>query len=211
MSAPPNSIRKLRRLLALANDSDSPESRTAMRLYEKLIAKWEISPDAVDGGTPTWHTIRHTRGDKLILARIIGHFGWHGRTRRGKRLRIEVLCTKPEFQMLRDLYAHARGVAQAERNRLARMHASFVSGYLDRAFPLQWTNLPCPRCGQPYYNYSDQRGRFICGKCGHRSRKLKQIGGDRAAYLAGLRRGTTALTGNRLPKNHHPHVACVDH
>ena len=58
MPAPPNSIRKLRRLLALANDSDSPESRTAKcgtrsfryRLYPKVWLPWATMTPSPDSG-----------------------------------------------------------------------------------------------------------------------------------------------------------------
>ena len=204
-----DTLDRLRKLLALANDSHSPESQTARKLYERLLERYDLSAEAVEGGEASWHTFRYKRGDKMIVARIVHHFEWPAEVG-DRRQTIRVHCTRDELTMLRDLYAHAKGISDRLMRDLRRQHKSFVLGYLDRAFPMQSINLPCPRCGETHYNFSPRHARYICGACGHASRKVNMVDTDRAAYLDGVRHGGLALTANRLAGGEKPVVVFID-
>ncbi len=200
---------RLRKLLALARDSDSAESQTAQRLYENLLAGSGLTAADVDDEAVDVHRLHIPPGTRVILSAICASLGvdWgfvqepvprRGKSRKIRWLRIPaVRCTRRQAEVICEMHNFSSAVYLRKKRQAQAEVRGYLAGHLHGMYPTEKRPPECPKCKARKMGWSGRDRRWICLACGYRGPQLEPV--DMDAYLQGVREAARPVLGAPQP------------
>ena len=186
----PAIIRKLRAILALAEQGVGGEADNARQLYQEFLDRYEIDPSIVEDAPRTFR-FKLSRTHVEIARRIVTSLDIEAYYYSKWPKLLVVTATRTTFDLFKQLFLRAVELKRQKRREVELAVRSFMAGYLDAAFPLKWDGLPCPKCGEPTYGLEGDR--FVCSSCGHRGNALRKTYVNKDDYRDGAARSKPPL------------------
>ncbi|HUT37299.1 MAG TPA: DUF2786 domain-containing protein [Planctomycetota bacterium] len=184
----------LRKLQAMGDDSDSPESKNALAIRKKLMAQHGVTEEQI--GKRDWRSVKVAPGTEIIAVAVADwmKLDLRGQRQRRRKWKAELLASTREAKLFTDLYNYSKQQLRAIQRTMRSQVKGWLLGHLQGLYPKPLRNLPCPKCGaEGWGNYIDRASRRIaCQACGHKGDKLDF---DPDAYFLARAMAHPALPG----------------